>query len=407
MQGWYQMGLEEVTGFIRKFLYNSDSGSAGNGNDAGVSLKNGQIFDALLNPENGLYVENYFLDLLYLERKRAERLGHPFLLMLLDFKPLPENERQKAIKTISDALTLSMREVDVKGWYLQGQVIGAIFTGAGASHIDTIRGKFNETLKKYGVPENPFIQKVIISFHVFPDNSKGYSGNLFDKELYPDISSRNLVKKNNFFIKRIIDIFGSIAAILVFSPFFILLPLLIKMTSEGPVFFRQERMGQYGKRFTFLKFRTMANNNSPKIHQEYIKKLIRDSQAYSVAGNQSEATYKIKADPRVTPLGNFLRKTSLDEIPQFFNVLKGEMSLVGPRPPIPYELEDYEIWHLRRVLEVQPGITGLWQVKGRSRTTFNEMVRLDLQYINKWSLWLDVKLILQTPWSVFSGKGAY
>lgn len=396
-----------MTGFIKRLLYNSESGSAGNGKKEAVPMKNGQIFDALLNPEDGLYIENYFLDLLYLERKRAERFGNPFLLMLFDFKHVPEIERQKVIKVISDALTLSMREVDVKGWYLQGQVIGSIFTGAGTTQIDTIRGKFNESLKKYGFLENAFIQKVIISFHVFPDSSNGNGENLFDKDLYPDISSRNLIKKNNFFIKRIIDIFGSIAAILLFSPLFIILPILIKMTSEGPVFFRQKRIGQYGKTFTFLKFRTMAHNNNPKIHQEYIKKLIRDSQAYSVAEGQSEATYKIKGDPRVTPLGSFLRKTSFDEIPQFFNVLGGDMSLVGPRPPIPYELEDYEIWHLRRVLEVQPGITGLWQVKGRSRTTFNEMVRLDLQYINQWSLWLDIKLILQTPWSVFSGKGAY
>ena len=112
-------------------------------------------------------------------------------------------------------------------------------------------------------------------------------------------------------------------------------------------------------------------------------------------------------DPRITPIGQFLRKTSLDELPQFFNVLKGEMSLVGPRPPIPYECELYDIWHRRRMLSVKPGITGLWQVSGRSSTTFDEMVRLDLRYINGWSLWLDIKLLLKTPLVIITGKGAY
>ena len=112
-------------------------------------------------------------------------------------------------------------------------------------------------------------------------------------------------------------------------------------------------------------------------------------------------------DPRVTPLGRFLRKTSLDELPQFINVLKGDMSLVGPRPPIPYEFENYDTWHRRRVLEAKPGITGLWQVMGRSRTTFDEMVRLDLQYIRDQSFWLDLKILVKTPVAVLSGSGAY
>ncbi len=120
-----------------------------------------------------------------------------------------------------------------------------------------------------------------------------------------------------------------------------------------------------------------------------------------------KVVYKITNDPRITPLGRFLRKTSLDELPQFINVLKGEMSLVGPRPPIPYELENYDAWHRHRLLGKKPGITGLWQVKGRSKTTFDSMVRLDLQYIREWSLWLDVKLLLQTPLAVLRGKGAY
>jgi lipopolysaccharide/colanic/teichoic acid biosynthesis glycosyltransferase len=124
-------------------------------------------------------------------------------------------------------------------------------------------------------------------------------------------------------------------------------------------------------------------------------------------GPSQNAVYKIQDDPRVTRVGKFLRKTSLDELPQLINVLKGEMSLVGPRPPIPYELEAYQIWHRRRVLEAQPGITGLWQVNGRSRIKFDDMVRLDLQYARTWSVWLDIKILWQTPRAVLFGAGAY
>ena len=125
------------------------------------------------------------------------------------------------------------------------------------------------------------------------------------------------------------------------------------------------------------------------------------------ASTRSEAVYKLTSDPRVTPLGRFLRKTSLDELPQFVNVLRGDMSLVGPRPPIPYEFACYAPWHRRRLLEVAPGITGLWQVTGRSRTTFDDMVRLDLAYVRRQSLWLDLKILLKTPLAVVSGGGAY
>jgi lipopolysaccharide/colanic/teichoic acid biosynthesis glycosyltransferase len=127
------------------------------------------------------------------------------------------------------------------------------------------------------------------------------------------------------------------------------------------------------------------------------------------AGGQKdgEVVYKMTGDRRITPLGRFLRKTSLDEIPQFVNVLKGEMSLVGPRPPIPYECEVYELWHRNRVLAMKPGITGLWQVEGRSQRSFDEMVRLDLRYLGEWSIWLDLKIILKTPWVMVSGNGGY
>jgi lipopolysaccharide/colanic/teichoic acid biosynthesis glycosyltransferase len=153
----------------------------------------------------------------------------------------------------------------------------------------------------------------------------------------------------------------------------------------------------------------MYMDNDPGIHKRYIKNLIecRKESSTAACGNNGGNVYKMENDPRVTRIGRFIRKTSLDELPQLYNVLTGDMSLVGPRPPIPYEFEQYDLWHRRRVLEVKPGMTGLWQVKGRSRTTFNEMVRMDIRYAMEWSLWMDVKLLLQTPWAVVKGTGAY
>jgi lipopolysaccharide/colanic/teichoic acid biosynthesis glycosyltransferase len=152
----------------------------------------------------------------------------------------------------------------------------------------------------------------------------------------------------------------------------------------------------------------MYINNNQDVHKEYVHNLIAKKVSGQTGTESTEKkVYKITNDTRVTLLGKFLRKTSLDELPQFVNVLKGDMSLAGPRPPIPYELEKYDIWHRRRVLEIKPGITGLWQVIGRSTTTFDEMVRLDLQYARSWSLWLDIKILLKTPKAVLAGKGAH
>ena len=209
-------------------------------------------------------------------------------------------------------------------------------------------------------------------------------------------------------LKRGMDIVGSSVALLLGAPLLVCIAVAVKLTSEGAaVLFRQTRHGQYGKPFTFFKFRSMYISNDSKIHQEFVKKLITGKQnPDSASGSSTSQVFKIVNDPRVTRVGYWLRKTSMDEIPQFLNVLKGEMSLVGPRPPLTYELEDYDEWHHHR-LDVKPGITGLWQVMGRSRTTFDEMVRMDLEYVQTWSLWLDIKILLRTPLAVLMGDGAY
>jgi len=156
-----------------------------------------------------------------------------------------------------------------------------------------------------------------------------------------------------------------------------------------------------------LKFRSMNLSTDETLHKEYVTNFIA-GRANSDSGNGKEKKpYKMTNDPRVTWIGKLMRRASMDEVPQFWNVLRGDMSLVGPRPPIPYELEAYDLWHRRRLLEAKPGITGLWQVNGRSKTTFDEMVRLDLEYSRSWSPMLDVKILLQTPRAVVSGDGAY
>jgi lipopolysaccharide/colanic/teichoic acid biosynthesis glycosyltransferase len=204
-----------------------------------------------------------------------------------------------------------------------------------------------------------------------------------------------------------IDIAGSGLALLLCSPLFLVIALAVKLTSSGPVFFRQTRVGRYGKTFTFLKFRSMYVNNDNSVHREFVTKYIANQAAAALKQASGSNVFKLTNDKRITSVGKLLRRTSLDELPQFLNVLAGDMSLVGPRPPIPYELAAYQTWHRRRLLGVKPGITGLWQVLSRSSAQFDEMVRLDLRYASTWTPWLDVKILLRTPLAVIKGSGAY
>ncbi len=351
-----------------------------------------------------LHLEDNFNNILSIERKRAERSGKSFWLMLLDIEALLKTakEKEETIKKISDTLFLT-RETDFKGWYIYDSVLGIIFTEVNGSGQGFVKQKVRSELCNVLGTERA--DKIGISFHVFPDEQIG--DERVDKKLYPDLSKNKKSRKACLAMKRIIDICGSIFGLITFLPFLMVIPVLIKATSRGPIFFRQTRLGKFGKQFTFLKFRTMYVGNDSNVHKEYIKKFIREQSHYSNGQKDKKNVYKISDDPRITPLGRILRKTSLDELPQLFNVLAGDMSLVGPRPPIPYEIENYHIWHKRRVIEIKPGITGLWQVEGRSSTTFDEMVRLDLKYIRDWSLWLDLKILIRTPLVVILGKGAY
>lgn len=356
--------------------------------------------------------EHHFLRMLCLERKRSERSGNSFMLMLIRGKELFENGRAvSTLRRIGHAVDVSTRETDTLGWYEQGSTLAILFTEIGAPDLNAklIVRKVTKALQgSLGIEQLDGVQ---ISFRVFPEPSgrEGSDKNDGDADLvfYPDAWERNDTRRGARLFKRSIDIVGSLLLLAVFSPVLLVIALLVRSSSEGPILFRQRRIGQFGLAFTFLKFRSMYTNNDPRIHREYVASLIKGRAELKQTGEGKAGVYKLTNDPRVTPLGRFLRKTSLDELPQLFNVLTGNMSLVGPRPPVPYEYENYDTWHRRRVFEVKPGITGLWQVTGRSRTTFEEMVRLDLNYAKAWSIWLDLKILLRTPMAVVSGDGAY
>jgi lipopolysaccharide/colanic/teichoic acid biosynthesis glycosyltransferase len=353
----------------------------------------------VLNPEA-------FRRMIALERKRSERSRKPFILLLLDMGDRPSEKNGKILAKISSVLSVSTRDTDVTGWYAHDCVLGVMFTEIAAedsaSIPSTVIARVTDTLRSNLVLEQ--FNRVRISFHVFPedwdhDDPQGSS----NPTLYPDLSQREDARKSFRVMKRMMDIGGSVLALLFFLPAFLAIAVVIKATSKGPIFFRQRRIGQHGKSFVFLKFRSMQVNNDAAVHKEYVQKLIAGKADKQPSNGNGGGVYKLTKDLRITRVGCFLRKTSMDELPQFINVLKGDMSLVGPRPPVPYEVEAYDIWHRRRLLEAKPGITGLWQVSGRSRVKFDDMVRLDLQYARTWSPWTDMKILWRTPGAVVNG----
>jgi lipopolysaccharide/colanic/teichoic acid biosynthesis glycosyltransferase len=221
--------------------------------------------------------------------------------------------------------------------------------------------------------------------------------------------------------KTVLDYVLATSFLIVSAPLFLLIALGIKLTSAGPVFFVQQRVGQGGRVFPFYKFRTMKHNADDSAHREFSRDFILGAQGDGGAPERRNGkgsakdpgrakpgarVYKLMGDPRVTAIGHLLRRTSLDELPQLLNVLRGDMSLVGPRPPVLYEIEHYQEWHKKR-LEAKPGITGLWQVSGRSSVPFDEMVLLDLYYIEHRSTMMDLRIMAKTLPVMFTGNGAY
>ncbi len=392
--GTFTLGKPEKTTTDRRNQASEDQGHASFAEYGGKALIPEQMFARVLS----------------LERKRSQRSRQRFVLMLVDTGNLLRGQqRDRVLGAITKSVATSTRETDLWGWYKKDSIVGVVCTEIGEAGLDSIlsalHSRLTEALRTDLTLEQ--MNVIHISFHIFPDDLDVENGSRpADAKLYPDLEPRNNSTKVSLVIKRMIDIAGSLFALILFSPLFVGIAVAIKLTSKGPILFKQPRLGRYGTKFTFLKFRSMYFKSDAKIHRDYVRQLISAKDS-SPVDCQPRDVYKIKDDPRVTRIGKFIRKTSLDELPQFLNVLIGEMSLVGPRPPIPYEIESYDIWHRRRFLETKPGITGLWQVEGRSRVSFDEMVRLDLKYARIWSPWLDIKILLRTPMAVLRGDGAY
>jgi lipopolysaccharide/colanic/teichoic acid biosynthesis glycosyltransferase len=339
--------------------------------------------------------EDVFRAALGRELKRADRSDESFALLVVSSV---DGSRETTWRYLVEALVRTKSDTDVIGWWKLNAGIGlirplahlepaeslAILAARVQHELGVTAGR--ETAARYSMSLQVFShQRVPVAPTAVYDG--GHS-----QKTWVDWS------------KRTLDLAGSAVLLVLLSPLLLLITALIKATSKGPVLFCQTRIGQYEQPFTMLKFRTMHANADQAIHEAYTTEFITSNIAAARGGGN---VFKIVDDPRVTRLGHFLRRSSLDELPQVWNVLLGDMSLVGPRPALPYELARYKRWHRRRLTEVKPGITGLWQVTGRSRTTFDEMVRLDLQYAKSRSLWADIKILVATPRAVFSGRGAH
>lgn len=356
----------------------------------------------------GILDQELFAHTLTRERKRSERSGLALALLSVGLRGERSLDTDLRCAAVATALSAIKSDIDIVGWCehraLMGLLCPEIDPENLAAMCDRLDAQCRYALARQG--DADLAQEVLIRLRVYPEPWKADAAEqppmdpLFFPELHPNRQRRVGLQR----LKRSVDILLSLLLLIMLSPLLLVLAALVKLSSPGPVIFRQVRVGQMMKPFMMWKFRTMYVNADHAIHHHYVSWFITSSDK---GQEQSETTvFKLTNDTRITPIGHFLRRTSLDELPQLWNVVIGDMSLVGPRPPLWYELQQYKPWHRSRVLEAKPGITGLWQVVGRSRTTFDEMVRLDLRYARTISLWGDIKILLATPAAVITGKGA-
>jgi lipopolysaccharide/colanic/teichoic acid biosynthesis glycosyltransferase len=373
---------------------------------------------------------NTFLKELHREERRSERSGRALSLVIYRFDDSTALGQATADKLLK-AIYATKRETDVVG-HIAGQASVGIhghFSAASAGRAagstvallcpDTAAAGLSCLQAKVSKLAGPLWCNVTAA--TYPDDlflslSAGLPMPSAFASLHA-VEPSALVEAavgepqgGEYRFKRALDILGASFLLLVLALPMLLVAAAVAFTSSGSPIFKQTRVGKGGVPFTFYKFRSMVVDSDDRIHREFVSSLIKGDGSLSAtasATSDHQATfYKLKTDPRVTPLGRFLRKTSIDELPQLFNVLKGDMSLVGPRPPIPYESAQYQPWHLRRILAIKPGITGLWQVAGRSHVGFSDMVRMDLRYLRDCSFGLDVKILWKTVGAVIRCDGA-
>jgi lipopolysaccharide/colanic/teichoic acid biosynthesis glycosyltransferase len=338
---------------------------------------------------------DHFLAQLRREKRRADRSKSPLSLVIYRLAKSNESESTASLR---DLLMSSKRETDMLGQLGHG-VLAVICPETGDEGIHRFIAKIDALSDDlpYSVESATYPDHLFEGLTASPTAAHAPS---------PLLHESQSATRDTYFLKRPIDIVGALLALVLFSPLMLVTALAVKLSSRGPVIFRQTRLGKAGAPFVFYKFRSMTVNGDDGIHREFVKNLIKGENDKVNQQDAANPLYKIKIDPRVTWVGRFIRKTSIDELPQLFNVLKGDMSLVGPRPPLPYEAENYKSWHLRRVLDIKPGMTGLWQVEGRSKVSFDEMVRMDLRYIRGCSLALDLRILVKTVLVVLKCEGA-
>ena len=356
-----------------------------------------------INTMGVIHSSDSFRIILERERARSERTGHIFSLVIFGINH-GKGTDTALLEHLGNVLVQKVRMSDDVGWYEEGR-IGTLLPGTSAEgawqFIDIIK-------KKIGEAESSLNCTVYSYPHL--SNGSGIRGKTSEEQEtrlnhmssldvtanFPPVASSigTSVKPLEILFarpipiwKRLADFSGALLLLIILSPLFLLIPLFIKIVSPGSAFYRQERIGYQGRRFTLWKFRTMHVNNDATGHKQYLGHLIE--------GDAPMAKLDDGLDPRIIPFGKFLRNSYLDELPQLINVLLGDMSLVGPRPCLPYEAEKYLQWHTRR-FDTLPGMTGLWQVSGKNRLTFKEMIRLDIRYSRKMSPWLDARILLLT-----------
>ena len=341
------------------------------------------------------------------ERKRTERSGKAMVLLLIGL-PSSLREPPASCAAVMEALSAVETDIDLLGWFESEDTIGLIVPDIDPADLtgtcDRLERTFRSAIAIQG--DGELAQRLSIRLHGYPEptTSDEKPVSPVDPLLYPELSAKRATIPNFQTLKRGMDIVLSALLLILLLPAFIIIAVLVKLSSPGPVFFKQTRVGHFMAPFAMYKFRSMYARADHRAHQDYVSWFITASDQRQP--QQKPDVFKLTNDTRITPIGQILRRTSLDELPQLWNVLIGDMSLVGPRPPLPYEVQQYKPWHRGRVLEAKPGVTGLWQVVGRSRTTFDEMVRLDLRYARTMSLWFDIKILLATPAAMITGKGA-
>jgi len=382
-----------------------------------------------------------------LEREilRSDRTGVPLTLLLfgVDYEDGPQGTMRFRLESVAKSVNGRARRTDSKGWYFgpDGRRVALLLydTRPSAAHrvIDLVRRDHENALKTASI--NGRVRELKCEFFTYPDTDSGPrnreegekeaseasetlkmdgvtevnrtdaegtqheidSGQAEAPGLFDLREAGEVLSSGVPIWKRGLDMLLGAAVLLVIAPALLVISLLVKLTSSGPVLFRQERVGRFGKKFVCFKFRTMTNGSDASKHQAYLETLIGQSGEAASDSGEAPMVKLDSVDNQITPLGRILRPTCLDELPQILNVLRGEMSLVGPRPCLPYEAEVYLRWHRRR-FDALPGITGLWQVRGKNKTTFTQMIRYDIEYQRNLSLWQDIKIIFMTIPAILS-----